>query len=109
MHIARPTLRALEATVHLDAAPGAAELGFLTVYNPTSAALSDTVAVSLYYANRAPFSRVSISQVFPHAPPGAAVEHTVGANGGGVYDVMVDVSVEGMGYALFALTAPASA
>ena len=38
-----PSLRALEATVHLDATSGAAEVGFLSVYNPTPAALSDTI------------------------------------------------------------------
>ena len=101
LHIARPSLRALEATVHLDATRGAAEVGFLSVYNPTPAALSDTIAVSLYYANLAPFSHVSVSQVFPHAPPGPPVKQTVGANGGGVYDVMVHVTVAGMGYALY--------
>ena len=106
LHIARPSLRALEATVHLDATRGAAEVGFLSVYNPTPAALSDTIAVSLYYANLAPFSHVSVSQVFPHAPPGPPVEQTVGANGGGVYDVMVHVTVAGMGYALYSFALP---
>ena len=81
-------------------------MGFLSVYNPTPAVLSDTIAVSLYYANLSPSSQVSVSQVFPHAPPGPAVEKTVGANGGGVYDVMVDVTVAGMGYALYSFTVP---
>ena len=104
LHIARPTMRALEATAHLDATPGAAEQAFLSVYNPSADAISDSIAVSLYSAGLGPGTDVSVTQVFPHAPPGAPMVQALGESGG-LFDIVVPVTVAPNSFALFSIVA----
>ena len=103
LHIARPTLRALEASAHLDADPDARERGFLSVYNPTDATLSDTFAVSLYYAGMKPSTDVAVTRVYPHGPADSPVTHTLGSDGG-IFDISVPVSVAPKSYAFFSIS-----
>ena len=62
--------------------------------------------VALYYAGFAPGSRVAISRVLPGgAPPTLLRTATVGADGGGVFDVRVDPGdLPPRSYALFAFS-----
>ena len=101
LHITRPTSRGYEATAHLLSDPSATERAFVSVYNPTSASLSDTLAVSLYYAGIAPGQSVTVTAVAPGTKPAAPTTHTVGQDGGAVYDVMIPLQLQPTSYALY--------
>ena len=107
LHLSRPTMRAVEGVVHVSPDPAAAERAFLSLVNPTAAALPSAVDVPLYYAGFAPGARVSISRVRPGgAPPTLLRTATVGADGGGLFDVRVDAGdLPPRSYALFAISA----
>lgn len=107
-HISRPTMRATEAVVHVDPSPSAAERALVSLVNPTAGALPSAVAVSLYYAGLAPGASVSIHRVFPgSAPPVLLRTATVGSDGGGLFDVLIDAgALAPQSYALFTITSP---
>ena len=117
LHIVRPTARALEATVHLLPNATAPERALLTVYNPSSAALADALPLNLYYAGFAPGDRVTVTDVTPvpgfrgdaATPLRAPTTHVVGADGGGVFDVLVAVNMPAMSHAHLVVTVAAAA
>ena len=106
LHLSRPTMRAVEGVLHVDPDPAAAERALLSLVNPTAGALPGAVDVALYYAGFAPGSRVAISRVLPGgAPPTLLRTATVGADGGGVFDVRVDPGdLPPRSYAVFAFS-----
>jgi hypothetical protein len=112
LHIVRPTARTLEATVHLLPDAAAPERGLLTIYNPSSSAVADTLPVNLYYANFAFGDTVTVTDAAPATglpgagPRRATTTHTVGADGG-VYDVLVEVSLPPMSHAHYVISAAA--
>jgi hypothetical protein len=111
LHIVRPTARALEATVHLLADPAAPERGLLTIYNPSSGALSDELPVNLYYAGYEPGSVVVVSDAAPATgldgtPRRAQSTHTVGADGG-LYDIVIGVALPPRSHAHYVISSAA--
>ena len=110
LHIVRPTARTLEATVHLLPDAAAPERGLLTIYNPSSSAVSDALPVNLYYAGFAPGDAVTVTDVAPltglpgAGPRRATTTHTVGADGG-VFDVMVAINLPAMSHAHYVISA----
>jgi hypothetical protein len=118
LHIVRPTARTLEATVHLLPDPAAPERGMLTVYNPSTATITDTLPLNLYYAGFAPGDRVVVTDVTPapgvdapmpqqRRPRRAPTSHIVGADGGGVFDISVGVDMTPASHAHFVVSAAA--
>jgi hypothetical protein len=78
LHAGRPTSRQVEATVHFDSSPGAEELAFVSLLNPTAGqALPADVDASLYYAGIAPGAAVRIWRVFPGPAPRVLVRSAV--------------------------------
>lgn len=108
LHLSRPTMRAVESVAHVDpAAPPGGERALLSLLNPTAGALPSALALPLYYAGFAPGAQVQLWRVLPGgAPPQLLRTATVGSEGGGVYDVAVDVGLlPPRSYALVAVTA----
>lgn len=106
LHIVRPSARTFEATAHLLADSSAPERALLTVYNPSSSAIADEeIALNLYYAGLAPGAQVTVSQVSPSRAPSAPVVHTVGSDGGGVFDIVIHLALAPASYALFLVAA----
>lgn len=107
LHLVRPSARSWEATAHVLADAGARERGFVTVYNPSAAAVADSVAVGMYYAGFAPGARVAVTPVRPGAPPGAPTVHTVGADGAAVYDIVIAFVLPAYTYGMWTIEAAA--
>ena len=104
LHIVRPTSRSYEAIAHLLADLSAPERAFVTLYNPTSSAISDHVAVSLYYAGLSPGTKVAVTQLSLWNVPGSANLHVVGSDGGAIYDVVIPFKLGAYSYALFSVS-----
>ena len=92
--------------MHVLPDSSAQERALLTVYNPSSSAVAgEEIALNLYYAGFAPGAQVAVSQVAPSHAPSAPVTHTVGSDGGGVYDIVVSIAMAPTSYAIFIVTA----
>ena len=76
----------------------------MTIYNPSGAAVHDVLAVSMYYAGFAPNDRVTVTPVRPGDAPGSPAVHTVGADGGAIYDIVLAVDLPAYSYGLFSIS-----
>ena len=109
LHLSRPTMRAVEGVVHVDpTVPIPTVRAFLSLINPTAGALAGATYVPVYYAGLQPGAQVTIYRVLPgNAPPTLLRTATVGTDGGGLFDVLVDPGdLPPRSYALFTITSP---
>ena len=120
IHIARPDSRHVEATGYVRSS--GAERGLLSLINPTNSTLNASFAFSLYYAGFKPGDKatvaklpistanmtdagVAVSAGAGNDGPAKGAPHVVGADGGGVYEIVVECVMPPMSYAIFSVGA----
>jgi hypothetical protein len=104
LHIVRPTSRSYEATAHMLSDASATERALVTVYNPSTQTVDDTLAVSLYYAGLAPGVQVRATRLYVSGEPGEASTHVIGSDGGAIYDILLPLSLPAYSYGLWVIT-----
>ena len=102
IHIRRADGQAIDGIVHVDPRNAAGEIAMAAFFNPTTAVLTTTILLPLYYAGVAPGAAVNVS----HAVPAGAllalpksVPQTLTANHRS--RVALEVAVAAGGYAMF--------
>eukprot|EP00294_Goniomonas_avonlea_P005130 CAMPEP_0114548274 /NCGR_PEP_ID=MMETSP0114-20121206/4894_1 /TAXON_ID=31324 /ORGANISM="Goniomonas sp, Strain m" /LENGTH=871 /DNA_ID=CAMNT_0001732853 /DNA_START=1 /DNA_END=2617 /DNA_ORIENTATION=+ len=100
VHLLRPDSRSLDGIAIMTPNTTATERAMVSFFNPTLAPLAANVSVSLYYGGFPPGSTVSVSKLDSATllTTSAAEKHVVGQDGGGAYDIVLDVSLTEKSY-----------
>lgn len=101
LHIRRPDSRGYEAIGF--AQPGAATV--VSVFNPTVETMAlVNVTVPLYYAGLPHGAEVTASLESVSTGSGGGTSHTVGQEGGGMWDIKLPVTLPPASYAIFTIS-----
>lgn len=97
LHIRRPDSRGYEAVGF--SSPGSYTI--VSVFNPSQEAVSLNVTVPMYYSGLAHASKVTASLEAVSTASGGDTTHTIGQEGGGMYDILLPVQMPKASYAIF--------
>lgn len=119
VHIQRPDSRGFEAVAYVrpSATKGDSLRGILSLFNPTNESMTVSVTVPLYFSGLPPASTVTLSKLPISTAPASRVlqaldqiaqncTHSVGQDGAGLYDIVIQAVLPARSYAIYTLTAP---
>ena len=80
----------------------------IAVFNPTQEAIRTNITMPMYYAGLASGSTVTVSLEAVSTGTGGGNTHTIGREGGGLYDISVPVQMPAASYAVLRIDSKAA-